>query len=106
MINLHPSLPASYPEHIAGAASLTRAYDDFVADKAPFNGKSAKTGMMIHYVIEEVDKGEPIVVVEVPFEEGDRKDKQGFEDRFHRREWEAIVEGTRRVCDVILQQRR
>lgn len=43
---------------------------------------------------DEVDMGEPIVVKEIPFEEGDR-DLDVLTERVHRIEHEAIVEGTR-----------
>lgn len=42
----------------------------------------------------EVDMGEPIVVKEIPFEEGDR-DLDVLTERVHRIEHGAIVEGTR-----------
>jgi phosphoribosylglycinamide formyltransferase len=61
---------------------------------------------MIHYVIEAVDAGAPIVVDEIHFQESDRHDRQGFVERFHQREHVAIVEGTRRVVEKILSERK
>ena len=46
IINLHPALPGQYD----GAGAIKRAHDDFLA------GKIKNTGIMIHYVVEEVDR--------------------------------------------------
>ncbi|KAK3677662.1 Bifunctional purine biosynthetic protein ADE5,7 [Recurvomyces mirabilis] len=51
IINLHPSKPGD----LIGAGCIERAWDEFEAEKR------TETGIMIHYVIEEVDMGEPIV---------------------------------------------
>lgn len=70
-----------------------------------------KTGLMIHYVIQEVDAGEPIVVQEIPFEDGDRPVERGghgfdgWVQRFHSLEWVAIVEGARRVAVRLLEEK-
>jgi len=68
---------------------VQRAYDAFR------QGEIAKTGVMVHYVIKEVDRGEPIVVREIAFREGEAQD--AFEKRLHVIEWELIVEATRKV---------
>lgn len=47
---------------------------------------------MIHYVISEVDMGEPIVVKEIEMKEGDSEEE--LEERIHQSEWELIVQGT------------
>lgn len=81
IINLHPALPGAFN----GAHAIERAW------KAFQEGSITKTGVMIHYVIEEVDEGEPIVVKEVDILPGDSLDV--LEARVHRVEHEAIVEG-------------
>jgi len=110
IINLHPSLPKSYPKyHIQGADALKIAYANFTQKDGA--GKWDKTGLMIHYVIEEVDAGEPIVVQEIPFEDSDKSVEQGghgfdgWVQRFHSFEWVAIVEGARRVAVRILEEK-
>ena len=83
IINLHPALPGQFN----GANAINRAFEAFQRKEI------AKTGLMIHYVISEVDMGQPIVVKEVEIREADTL--QDLEQRIHQMEWEAIVEGTR-----------
>ena len=52
---------------------------------------------MIHYVISEVDMGQPIVVKDVEIKEGEML--QDLEQRIHQVEWGAIVEGTRMALE-------
>lgn len=58
------------------------------------DGKTAKTGVMIHYVISEVDMGKPILVEEIPFTKGEDEDLHTLEQKIHSVEWKAIVKGT------------
>ncbi|KAJ2151927.1 phosphoribosylglycinamide formyltransferase, partial [Coemansia sp. RSA 560] len=51
IINLHPALPGE----LDGAHAIDRAYVEFKA------GSRSRTGVMVHYVIPEVDKGAPIL---------------------------------------------
>lgn len=46
---------------------------------------------MIHYVIEEVDEGEPLLVREIELRS--RESLEDLEQRIHQVEWRAIVEG-------------
>lgn len=46
--------------------AIERAYEDFQ------KGKIKRTGVMIHYVIQEVDRGEPIITQEVEIKSDDR----------------------------------
>lgn len=110
IINLHPSLPKSYPKyHIQGADALKIAYANFTQKSGA--EKWDKTGLMIHYVIQEVDAGEPIVVQEIPFEESDRLVEEGghgfdgWVQKFHTYEWVAIVEGARKVAVQLLHEK-
>ncbi|KAJ1854705.1 phosphoribosylglycinamide formyltransferase [Coemansia sp. RSA 1822] len=71
IINLHPALPGE----LDGAHAIDRAYDEFKA------GSRSRTGVMVHYVIPEVDKGAPILVEEIPCKEGDSL--EDLENRIH-----------------------
>jgi phosphoribosylglycinamide formyltransferase len=83
IINLHPALPGRYD----GAHAIERAYNDFQAGKL----ENGRTGVMIHYVISEVDRGEPILVKEIECQQ--RESLEALEERIHRVEHVAIVEG-------------
>ncbi|KZV71987.1 phosphoribosylglycinamide formyltransferase, partial [Peniophora sp. CONT] len=87
VINLHPALPGAFD----GAHAIERTYEAFQ------KGEIKCGGAMVHRVIKEVDRGEPIVVREVEI----KKDEPiaDFEERLHTTEWEIIVEGTRNVLD-------
>lgn len=87
VINLHPALPGAFD----GANALQRAYDAFQ------RGEITKTGVMVHRVVKEVDRGEPIVVREIEFH--DDEAQEDFEKRLHETEWEVIVEATKKVLD-------
>jgi phosphoribosylglycinamide formyltransferase len=89
VINLHPALPGAFD----GAHALDRAWDAYK------EGKLDKTGVMVHRVVRQVDAGEPILVQEIPFEEGESKEQ--FEQRLHAVEWKVIVEAT----NIVLTQR-
>lgn len=89
VINLHPALPGAFD----GAHAIERAYEAFR------RGEIAVSGAMVHRVVRAVDRGAPVVVREVPFEEGETV--EAFEARLHRVEWEIIVEGTRKVLDEV-----
>lgn len=93
VINLHPALPGQYN----GAHAIERAYKDYQ------DGKVDKTGIMVHYVISEVDMGEPILIREI----GMRKDESldELEQRIHQNEWEVIVQGTKKAIDTLSASR-
>ncbi|KAJ1942555.1 phosphoribosylglycinamide formyltransferase, partial [Linderina macrospora] len=71
IINLHPALPGE----LEGAHAIDRAFEEFQ------QGKRQRTGVMVHFVIPEVDKGEPILTQEIPCVEGDTL--ENLEDRIH-----------------------
>ncbi|KAH0559536.1 hypothetical protein GP486_003948 [Trichoglossum hirsutum] len=81
-INIHPALPKEFD----GANAIARAYAAFQ------EGRIKRTGAMIHYVVRDVDRGEPIVVQEVEMKEGDTV--ESLEERIHVVEHELIVKGT------------
>lgn len=89
VINLHPALPGAFD----GAHAIERAYGAFQ------NGEIANTGCMVHKVIKEVDRGEPVVVREVEILKGEPIEE--FETRLHKAEWEIIVQGTAKVLDEV-----
>ena len=84
VINLHPALPGRYD----GAGAIKRAYDDYHKGKLEHD----RTGIMIHYVISEVDRGTPIVVREVQCKTPETLDE--LTNRIHEQEHDLIVEGT------------
>ncbi|KAF3012042.1 hypothetical protein G7054_g14010 [Neopestalotiopsis clavispora] len=83
-INLHPAKPGCYD----GAGAIKRAYADFQAGVLPNN----TTGIMVHHVIEQVDRGSPILVRDVVIEAGESLEQ--LEAKMHGVEHELIVEAT------------
>ena len=90
IINLHPSLHGD----LVGAGCIKRAWEEFQA------GKRTKTGVMVHYVIAEVDLGEPIVQKEVDMQ--GCKTLEELEGRIHEVEHPLSVEG----CRIVLETRQ
>lgn len=82
IINLHPALPGAFD----GTHAIDRAW------KAGQDGEITKAGVMIHKVIAEVDRGEPVLVKELELKKEETLEQ--YEDRVHATEHEAIVEGT------------
>lgn len=93
IINLHPALPGAFN----GAHAIERAWNAFQ------EGKITKTGVIIHYVIEEVDEGQPIVIKEIEIESGETL--ESLESRIHEVEHEAIVEGTNIALATLREKR-
>lgn len=87
IINLHPALPGAHD----GKGAIEGAWAAFQ------EGKEKETGVMIHYVIAQVDRGELILVQKVDMKEGESLDD--LTERIHTFEHPSIVEGTRRVLD-------
>ncbi|KAE9978703.1 hypothetical protein BLS_000357 [Venturia inaequalis] len=96
IINLHPALRAQYN----GANAIERAHADFV------EGKITKTGVMIHYVIDVVDMGDPILQIEVPLTHPEDDDVDVLKERIHGIEHGAIVEGTKLAIEKIWEDRK
>ena len=82
IINLHPALPGEFP----GAHGIE---DAFSAWK---QGEITQSGCMVHYVIRDLDAGEPIATKVVPFEIGDTLEV--YAERLHKAEHDLIVEST------------
>lgn len=89
VINLHPALPGQFD----GAHAIERAYEAFQ------KGEITHSGAMVHHVVKEVDRGEPIVVREVPFVQGESVDD--YETKLHAVEHEIIVQATKKVLDEV-----
>jgi len=85
VINLHPALPGAFD----GTHAIERGYEAFQ------KGEVDRVGAMVHRVVKEVDRGEPVVVREVEIKKGEPLEV--YEERLHRTEWEIIVEATRKV---------
>ncbi|KAJ2004837.1 phosphoribosylglycinamide formyltransferase [Coemansia thaxteri] len=87
IINLHPALPGE----LDGAHAIDRAYSEFLA------GKRTKTGVMVHFVIPEVDKGQPILTQDVPCVQGDSL--EDLENRIHAVEHQILPKAVKLVLD-------
>lgn len=85
IINLHPALPGAFD----GANAIERAF------AAGQRGEIDRTGVMVHYVVREVDRGAPIVVREVEIREGEGL--EGLEGRIHEVEHGILVEAVGKV---------
>ena len=77
VINIHPALPNSY----IGLNCIEKALNDFKLDK-----NKNKTGVMVHRVVEELDRGEVLDFIKIPIFEYD--DLEYLTDRF--REYERL----------------
>lgn len=84
VINLHPALPGMYD----GIEAIARAYEDYQKGKLD----NDETGIMIHYVISEVDRGEPIVVRKIKCNTPETLEE--LKTRIHEHEHQLILEGT------------
>ena len=89
VINLHPALPGVFD----GVNSIQRAFDAFG------QGEIEHSGVMVHRVIREVDRGAQVLVRTVEIRKEDTL--EDFEQRVHQTEWAVIVEATK----IILESR-
>lgn len=85
IINLHPALPGAFD----GANALQRAFEAFQ------KGEIAHTGVMVHRVIKEVDRGEPVLTRVVEIKKEDTL--PDLEARVHDIEHDLLVEATIKV---------
>ena len=93
VINLHPALPGQFN----GTNAIQRAYKAFQRQQI------SKTGVMVHYVIAEVDMGEPILVKEIELRS--EESLVDLESRIHTMEWQVIVEATKLAIDRLQQKK-
>jgi phosphoribosylglycinamide formyltransferase len=96
VINLHPAKPGCYD----GVAAIERAFNDFKDGRL----ENDTTGCMIHYVISEVDRGEPILVREIKCVEGETL--ESLEAKMHAEEHQIIVTGTGLAIARLWEERR
>lgn len=82
-----------------GAGAIERAYQDFQDGKLENN----RTGIMIHYVIAEVDRGAPILTRDVECKQGESL--EDLEKRIHSHEHDLIVEATAKVAEEIVAEK-
>lgn len=85
VLNLHPALPGQFP----GVHAIERAYDAFQ------QGRIAHTGIMIHWVVPEVDAGPVVATAEVPIYATDSL--ADLEQRVHACEHQLLVEVIRKM---------
>jgi formyltetrahydrofolate-dependent phosphoribosylglycinamide formyltransferase len=83
VINLHPALPGEFP----GKNAIERAFEAWQ------RGEIRRSGVMVHYVIPEVDAGKAIEQAEVPFQAHDTLET--FTQRLHEVEHRALVNAIR-----------
>ncbi|KAH6609789.1 hypothetical protein Trco_003135 [Trichoderma cornu-damae] len=83
-------------EEFDGAFAIERAFDEFKA------GRLTRTGIMAHYVVLEVDRGEPIVTQEV---EWHGEELEEFKEKMHSHEHKLIVDATAKVVEKILKEK-
>jgi formyltetrahydrofolate-dependent phosphoribosylglycinamide formyltransferase len=83
VLNLHPALPGQF----AGTHAIARAYEAYR------RGEIEHTGVMVHWVVPEVDAGPVITSAEVPIYPTDSLDD--LEARIHATEHRLLVEAIR-----------
>lgn len=92
VINLHPALPGAFDGTVH---AIDMAYETALKIKKEKN-ETFTAGCMCHYVIEDVDKGEPIVIKKLVIDT-DKETLEQYEERLHKTEHIAIVEATNKV---------
>jgi len=92
IINIHPALPREFD----GAMAIERAFEEFKT------GRLTRTGIMAHYVIDEVDRGAPIMVKEIEWE---GEELEELKERMHFHEHELIVKAAAKVAQEIVEGR-
>lgn len=89
IINLHPALPGAFD----GTHAIERAW------KAGQNNEINEAGVMIHRVIAQVDRGDPILIKKINLIKNESLDD--YESRVHDLEHIAIVEGTNKILEQL-----
>ena len=85
VLNLHPALPGQFP----GTHAIERAHEAFQ------RGEIDRTGVMVHWVVPEVDAGPVVARAEVPIYPTDSLDD--LEARIHAMEHQLLVKAIRSV---------
>ena len=76
--------------------AIERAFEEFKT------GRLTRTGIMVHYVIDEVDRGAPIMVKEIEWK---GEELEELKERMHFHEHELIVKATAKVAQEIVEGR-
>lgn len=76
--------------------AIERAFEELKA------GRLTRTGIMAHYVIDEVDRGAPILIKEIEWK-GEGLDE--LKERIHVHEHELITKATAKVAKEIIESR-
>lgn len=107
IINLHPGMCnqliyiVSANRHVAkwgaidGKDAIARAHAAFM------RGEIEETGVMIHYVIVQVDRGEPLIQEIVSLSHPADDKLEDLEERMHEVEHRLIVEGTKLAIEKL-----
>ncbi len=90
VLNLHPALPGQFP----GTHAIQRAYEAFQRNEIKH------TGVMVHWVVPEVDAGLVVAKAEVPIYATDSLDD--LETRIHATEHRLIVEAIRQAQNSLV----
>jgi formyltetrahydrofolate-dependent phosphoribosylglycinamide formyltransferase len=85
VLNLHPALPGCFP----GTHAIERAYAAFK------QGEIDHTGIMVHWVVPEIDAGPVVATMKVPIDPTDNL--AALESRVHAAEHHLLVEAIRKV---------
>lgn len=88
IINLHPALPGQFP----GKNSIASAYNAFK------EGKTIKTGVMVHHVVEEMDAGSVVEQYEINISKDDTL--QSLENRVKYCEKFVLVNAINKVLNT------
>ncbi|CUS24118.1 LAQU0S14e00540g1_1 [Lachancea quebecensis] len=88
IINLHPALP--------GAFDGTTHAIEMAWKKCQDEDTPLIAGCMVHFVIEEVDRGEPVIIKELQLVPGEET-LEKYEERVHAAEHVAIVEAVQKI---------
>ncbi|KAF2671279.1 phosphoribosylglycinamide formyltransferase [Microthyrium microscopicum] len=84
IINLHPAKWGMFD----GAGAIEKAH------KAFMDGEITETGVMIHYVIAQVDRGELLVEEPIPLVHPDDDTVEALQEKIHSVEHKLIIRGT------------
>jgi formyltetrahydrofolate-dependent phosphoribosylglycinamide formyltransferase len=91
VLNLHPALPGQF----AGTHAIERAYEAFR------KGAIDHTGIMVHWVVPEIDAGPVLATVDVPIYPTDSLDN--LESRVHATEHRLLLEVIRNIISAKAQ---
>lgn len=96
MKNLWLWLLTIFTGEFDGAMAIERAFEELKA------GRLTRTGIMAHYVIDEVDRGAPILIKEIEWK---GEELAELKERIHVHEHELIVKATAKVAQEIVESR-